>query len=88
MPGEISFTESRPLKTQPQQSLKKPSFKMIPENNLESAEDDLLVRVGGQRMISSQSTKEAFATISNDKITANKDCGKFERCAGCKFRDL
>jgi len=61
---------------------------MVIEKNAKSDEGDLIIRVDDQIIIGPQLTKDASAAILNDKITDAKDCGKFNRCAGCKFGDL
>jgi len=60
---------------------------MEPKKNIKSADGDLKI-IDDQIIISQQLTKEASAAILNDKITAKKDCGKFNRCTGCKLLDL
>ena len=58
---------------------------MASGKNVKSAEGDLMIRTGNQIIISPQLTNEATAVILNDKITAKKECGKFNNCTGCKL---
>ena len=60
---------------------------MVPGKNIKSADGDLKM-IGDKIIITPQIANEASAAILNDKITAKKDCGKFNRCTGCKLLDL
>jgi hypothetical protein len=60
---------------------------MVPEKNIKSVEGDLKIVVDNKIIISPQRRAEVSATIVN-KITAKKDCGKLNRCTGCKLLDL